>query len=121
MNDYERLTVADALQPQNFKKGDLIIKQGDLGQTFYVIIDGICQVHKEINGERVDLVQLKAGDYFGELALLFDQPRAATVEAMTPIKTVSLDQKSFKLLLGSVDDILKRNTENYELYMKKKE
>jgi cAMP-dependent protein kinase regulator len=52
--------------------------------------------------------------------LLFDQPRAATIKTKKTSKTVYLDRKSFKMLLGPVEEILKRNTSIYEEYMKKK-
>jgi len=121
MNDYERLTVADALLARDYKKGEAIIRQGDSGKDFFIITDGECQVSKIVEGASVNLVLLKKGDYFGELALLFDQPRAATVTANTDCRVITLDVKSFKLLLGPVDEILKRNTSNYEFYMKKQE
>jgi cAMP-dependent protein kinase regulator len=119
LDSYERLTVADALVPQNFVEDDLIIQQGDIGEFFFIILEGEAQVWKTLDGKRLDLVVLKKGDYFGELALLFNQPRAANVTCLSPLKTVTLDVTSFKLLLGPVDAILKRNTENYEYFMKK--
>ena len=56
------------------------------------------------------------GDYFGELALLKNEPRAANVIAATKLKVVSLDRNSFKRLLGPLDDILKRNMDAYQNY-----
>ena len=58
------------------------------------------------------------GDYFGELALLKNEPRAANVIAKTKLKVVSLDRNSFKRLLGPLDDILKRNMDSYLNYVK---
>jgi cAMP-dependent protein kinase regulator len=55
----------------------------------------------------------KAGDYFGELALLHNEPRAANVLAKTKLKVVSLERNSFKRLLGPLEDILKRNMDSY--------
>lgn len=119
MNENELLIIACALKENKFNQGDDIIKQGDKGDDFHIITDGSCQVWRQQEGKRIDLVQLKKGSYFGELALLFDKPRAATVTALGTTRTVSLDKESFKLLLGSLTDILKRNTEMYQNIMKK--
>lgn len=59
-------------------------------------------------------MQYKAGDYFGELALLKNEPRAANVIAKDRLKVVSLDRQSFMRLLGPLDEILKRNIDSYK-------
>ena len=58
------------------------------------------------------------GDYFGELALLREEPRAANVIAVQDSKLIYLDRKSFSRLVGPLDEILKRNIANYMNYMK---
>lgn len=63
------------------------------------------------------MMRLHSGDYFGELALIFDQPRAATVTAVGPVKCVKLNRRSFKALLGPCEDILKRNMKTYHQYI----
>jgi cAMP-dependent protein kinase regulator len=63
-----------------------------------------------------EVMQYKAGDYFGELALLKNEPRAANVVAKSKLKVVSLDRQSFKRLLGPLDEILKRNMDAYKNY-----
>ncbi len=115
LNDYERLTIADALQAETWRNGDSIVTQGETGHSFYIISEGHVLVKKD--GQEV--ARLKTGDYFGELALMFNQERAATVIALGEVKTIRLDRKSFKLLLGSCEELLKRNTNIYNQYMAK--
>lgn len=56
---------------------------------------------------------LQVGDYFGELALITGEPRAANVIASGTCKVACLDRKSFKRLMGSVQDILSKKASEY--------
>jgi cAMP-dependent protein kinase regulator len=59
----------------------------------------------------------KPRDYFGEIALLKNEPRAANIIAKTALTVASIDRESFKRLLGPLDDILKRNMASYSHYV----
>lgn len=59
-------------------------------------------------------MQYKVGDYFGELALLKNEPRAATIIAKTECKVLSIDRRTFKGLLGPLEEMLKRNVAKYQ-------
>ncbi|KAF8817751.1 hypothetical protein IE077_002318, partial [Cardiosporidium cionae] len=109
MDNYERSKVADAIKSFQFKVGTNIIQEGELGDTFYILTSGSAEA---IKNDQV-IKQYSQGDYFGELALLKNQPRAATVIAKSDCNTISLDRKSFKRLLGPVENILIRNVEVY--------
>ena len=76
------------------QKGDVICRQGDEGDKFYIVLDGELEV---LAGERVAAV-LKRGDFFGEMALLQGGKRTATVQATRRVRLVSLDRFSFNSL-----------------------
>ena len=63
--------------------------------------------------ERKEVGRLRARDYFGEIALIYDRPRAATVVACGRLKCVKLDRPRFERLLGPCKTILKRNMAQY--------
>ena len=121
IDPYELGQICDALKTQNFKKGDYIIKQGDRGDVFYILDEGSAHAEKVFEeGKPAQSVKdYKSGDYFGELALLKGEPRAASIVADTDCKCISLDRMAFKRLLGPLEDILQRNSESYVKYMKK--
>lgn len=104
---YERSKIADALESLTFHPGDTIIRQGDPGDNFYIIESGEAAVIKHGIQEAVN--KLGKGDYFGELALLNDAPRAATVRAITKMKVATLGKDGFQRLLGPVTEIMRRN------------
>jgi cAMP-dependent protein kinase regulator len=63
--------------------------------------------------------QYKEGDYFGELALLHDIPRQASVKAVSRVIVAKIEREAFMRLLGSLEDILKRNEDRYRNYQEK--
>jgi len=116
LEPYERHKIADALESVTYNDSDIIIKQGDVGENFYLIESGEASVLQEDDkGEVHEISTLHKGEYFGELALLTDKPRAATIKAKGKIKCATLGKKAFTRLLGPVVDIIKRNTANYAI------
>lgn len=89
------------MQRVEFKAGDSIIKQGDEGDYFYVVVKGECTVLREtpINKEGIKLAQLTAGDTFGEEALISDARRNANVKAATDVTLMRLGKEDFHRLL----------------------
>ncbi|OZJ02956.1 hypothetical protein BZG36_04624 [Bifiguratus adelaidae] len=114
LEPYERHKIADALESVDFEDGDVVVKQGDVGNNFYIIESGECIVTKTgPDSVEREVNRLEKGGYFGELALINDEPRQATVYARGRLKCATLGKKAFTRLLGPVVDILKRNSENY--------
>lgn len=70
----------------------------------------------EAGNAPVEVYQYGPGDYFGERALIKNEPRAANIIAKTQLQVVALDRHSFKRLLGPMEDILKRNMSLYKQY-----
>lgn len=82
LDDQEKSKIVDCLRPIRYKAGEYIIKQGEDGHVFYLIEEGKGYAEKKIDGEEAKRVfDYKVGDYFGELALLREEPRAASVIA----------------------------------------
>ena len=119
MDDYEIGVVSDALKRRTFREGEFIIRQGEVGDVFYIIEEGEAYAfgNKEHGKASIPEMNYTKGNYFGELALLRDQPRAANVKAKTDVKLLALDRNSFKRVLGPIDQILKRNAEKYKKFV----
>ena len=116
MDPYERSQLADVLKTLKFKPGDNIIRQGDQGNDFFIVEEGNAVATKVLHEgqEPEKVMDYGPGDYFGELALIKGEPRAANVTAVSEVHCLCLDRHSFKRLLGSLEDILKRNAKHYE-------
>ena len=115
MDPYERSQLADALKPVVIEADEYIIREGEVGDMFYIIEEGQAKATKVLRpGQPPEEVKrYNAGDYFGELALLRGEPRAANVIAITVLKCVTLDRQTFKRMLGPLEDIMKRNASKY--------
>ncbi|CAH8573030.1 unnamed protein product [Schistosoma turkestanicum] len=119
LDKWERLTVADALEPVRFEDGEVVVRQGEHGDDFFIITEGTAAVLQKPSesGDQVEVGKLRPSDYFGEIALLLDRPRAATVVAQGTLRCVKLDRKRFERVMGPCSDILKRNIAKYNSYI----
>src|SRR5690606_29781065 len=90
------------LQQVNYKAGDVVIKQGDEGDYFYIITRGKCIVTREtpLNREGIRLAELNVGDTFGEEALISESKRNATVYMETDGSLMRLGKEDFRTLLN---------------------
>lgn len=90
------------MQKINFNAGDVVIKQGDPGDFFYVITEGRCTVTREtpLNKDGIKLAELGIGDTFGEESLISESTRNATVSMTTDGAVMRLGKEDFKTLLN---------------------
>lgn len=90
------------MQQMNYRAGEIVIKQGDEGDYFYVITSGKCMVTREtpLNKDGIKLAELEVGDTFGEEALISDAKRNATVTIVSDGVLMRLNKEDFKTLLN---------------------
>jgi NADH:ubiquinone reductase (H+-translocating) len=97
-----KLDAISGIQNQHFEAGDVVFQQGDLGDSVYVIEEGECDVLQAQDGSEKLLATLKGGDYFGEMALLSDKSRNATIRARTSTNVLIIPKGDFDKLRHSV-------------------
>jgi ATP-binding cassette, subfamily B, bacterial len=88
--------LAGRLEREQVGPGETIVREGDPGERFYIVLSGMFSVSQEGIGERR---MLRPGDSFGEVALAMGIPRTASVRAITPAVVASCDQQTFDELL----------------------
>ena len=104
-SDIKRL--ADALTPRTFKEEDVLVKKGEEGDAFYILQEGEMKVSDiSVGNSNFDNIILKPGDYFGERALVTDEPRAANVTALTEGVAFSIDRLTFEKVLGKFSRLI---------------
>lgn len=87
----------------NVSAGRVLTRQGEHGREFVVIMQGSATVERD----GVKVADLEAGSYFGELALLDEQPRNATVTAVTDVRIKVIDRRAFQALLDDSPHLTK--------------
>eukprot|EP00040_Diaphanoeca_grandis_P044463 m.12449 g.12449 ORF g.12449 m.12449 type:complete len:379 (-) comp9292_c0_seq1:234-1370(-) len=112
----ERSAIADALEPCGYGDGQLIINQGGEADYFFLLMHGTVRVtrHLATTQREIEITTLGSGSYFGELALLTNKPRAASIWAVGNVHCARLSRDRFERVLGCCSDVMKRNANSYE-------
>ena len=118
LDDKEKKIVADAMDEQKFHKNEVVIKEGDEGDSLYVVATGTLSCTKIFKGntEPTFLKRYEPGEAFGELALLYNAPRAATIFSDDDSTLYGLDRQTFNHI---VKDAAIRKRDKYEAFLKK--
>ncbi len=114
----EKKIVALAMKEVNFEKGDMVINYGDEGYELFIVDSGSLECFKtnpKTNEEKF-LCNYKTGDAFGELALLYNAPRAANIRAISQSILFSLDRETFNNIVK--DAMIKKRDQFKEFFSK---
>lgn len=79
-----------------YKKGEILFREGDVSKDLYIIQNGIVKIFKETEGQRLPIALVHAGQFVGELSFFDGKPRSASAEAATDIKVIKLDQSKLE-------------------------
>lgn len=102
--------IAAISRESQVKQGELVIREGDPGNTMYLVLDGEVAVVKNfMNGgdeaDGLELARIAAGDYFGEMALFEDAPRSASIKAVKDSHFLTLDKHEFSEIVREYPQI----------------
>ncbi|XP_060691334.1 protein kinase, cAMP-dependent, regulatory, type II, alpha A isoform X2 [Hemiscyllium ocellatum] len=117
----ERMKIVDVIEVRTYQDNELIIAQGDKADCFFIVESGEVKIMiksktlvSQQDKTEVEIARCTKGQYFGELALVTNKPRAASAYAVGEVKCLVMDIQAFERLLGPCMDIMKRNIVNYE-------
>lgn len=88
--------------------GTVLFRDGEYGDTMYVIQSGRVRIFKEVKGDQKTLAILGAGEFFGEMAILNDKPRTASAEVVEEAKLLIIEAKTFGTMVVSNTEIAVR-------------
>jgi CRP-like cAMP-binding protein len=112
----EMQQVASAMDWEDFEEQAAIVRQGEVGEKFYIINKGeIVVTQLDANTGKENIIRkLKAGDHFGEMALFKDEMRSATCTAVTRVQCVTLERAHFIAMLGTLQELMDREPAHLE-------
>jgi CRP-like cAMP-binding protein len=90
----------DLLDKVQFATGEAIVRQDEKGDTMFVLVDGTAKVVHRRGDKEVELAVLKAGDFFGELALVDSGPRSADVVTLSPCTLLRIEHGALRAIAG---------------------
>ena len=106
---------AKAMKLVTYSAGDFVIQQGEVGDKFFLIRSGAAEILKDKEGQLRSIGTLGPGDFFGELALLRHEPRAATIKALEPLEVFILPREIFDEVVHSSSSFREQLKKEYFL------
>lgn len=100
-----KLNSSQGIASLHFEEGEVIFNEGDIGDYLYIIVDGEVEVLQNTNGETKQIAKLGKGEYFGEMALLNQKRRSATIRCIKSTNVIALKKKDFGLLITNFEEL----------------
>lgn len=98
--------IADVIEEDCYFEGEHIVREGERGDTFFIINEGHVRVEKRTSeGTSVEINRLGAGKYFGEMALLSEEYRTASVIAVSKVVCLTVEREAFCQLVGDLNEL----------------
>jgi CRP/FNR family transcriptional regulator, cyclic AMP receptor protein len=94
--------ITEQFQRVTYRKGETVFKEGDAGQSMFLLVSGQAGVVKDFFGGERNLGMLQPGEYFGEMSLLSGNNRSATVQAHTDLACYTINHPDFMALVGKI-------------------
>ena len=104
LSDENAQIVLDSVQMKSFANGDMVFQQGDVGNGLYGIIMGTVEVILDDNV----IAKLGPNDFFGEMSLIAEEPRSATVRATSDLSAFFLSKEAFEQIKGELGEEVKQ-------------
>ncbi len=126
LDEEQRRSFIDNVRFFTFSGGEILIRGGELGSMVYFIVRGECGVFMPPPSENIAVSKLVPGDFFGEMAILANVKRMATVKTLSEVRVAAMDSQKFKKLfmtdpriVSGLDEYYKKRQGALNLFKKK--
>jgi len=105
LDEAGRARLLESATLENYSPGQVVMTEGEPGDSFFFIKTGAVEVSTDKGGKKLKLADLAAGDFFGEVSVLTNQPRTATVTALSPLVTLKFQRKRISRILMDYPEV----------------
>ena len=102
-----KMGLSKGVSQLHFETNEIIFHEGDVGDYLYIIARGEVEIYRERNGKKQVIATLGKGEYFGEMSLLNQTCRSATVQCLSPVDVIALKKNDFKILVSNLEQLKK--------------
>lgn len=105
LSDANLCSLAQTVVKRRAAVGAVLCREGDLGHEMYVVLSGVVTLHKAVDDHETELGRLESGAYFGEMALIGDAPRSATIRAATALEYLAIDRATLMDVIAAFPSV----------------